>query len=54
MLDSKPHSNGPTMHFLRRILLLLSVLLALAACGKKGQLYLPDAPVKPLPTQSQQ
>lgn len=44
MLDSKPDFNGAAMRFPSRFLLFLCVLFALAACGKKGDLYLPDAP----------
>lgn len=51
MLDSSPDFNGAAMRFPSRFLSLLCVLFALAACGKKGELYLPDAPAQPKPTQ---
>lgn len=35
-----------------RILTVLLVLFFLAGCGKKGALYLPDAPAQSQPTQS--
>lgn len=35
-----------------RILTVLLVLFFLAGCGKKGSLYLPDAPAQSQPTQS--
>jgi predicted small lipoprotein YifL len=37
---------------MRPTLLLLALLLALAGCGKKGALYLPDEPAKPQSSQS--
>ncbi|MCU0840447.1 MAG: lipoprotein [Thiobacillaceae bacterium] len=37
---------------MRSTLLLLSLLLALVGCGKKGALYLPDKPAQPQLTQS--
>jgi predicted small lipoprotein YifL len=40
------------MRFPNQFLALLCVLFALAACGKKGDLYLPDAPAQPQKTQS--
>lgn len=33
-----------------RFILILCALFVLAGCGKKGNLYLPDEPVKPQPT----
>lgn len=33
-----------------RFILILCALFVLAGCGKKGNLYLPDEPVQPLPT----
>lgn len=47
MLDSSPNFNGPIMRFPSQLLALICVLFALAACGKKGELYLPDAPAQP-------
>ncbi len=35
-----------------RILTVLLALFFLAGCGKKGALYLPDAPAQPQPTQT--
>lgn len=52
MLDSGPNFNGPIMRFPNLFLALVCVLLGLAACGKKGNLYLPDAPAQPQQTQS--
>ncbi|MDP2787201.1 MAG: lipoprotein [Pseudomonadota bacterium] len=37
-----------------RIFLLFCVFFALAGCGKKGNLYLPDAPTAPPATQPAQ
>ncbi|HNA82528.1 MAG TPA: lipoprotein [Thiobacillaceae bacterium] len=37
-----------------RLLVLLISLFILAGCGKKGPLYLPDAPVQPVPSQPAQ
>jgi predicted small lipoprotein YifL len=51
MLDSGPNFNGATMRVLPHLLSLVCVLLALTACGKKGDLYLPDAPAHPQQTQ---
>jgi predicted small lipoprotein YifL len=39
------------MRFPSLLLTFICVLFALAACGKKGDLYLPDAPTQPQPTQ---
>ena len=52
MLDSGPDFTGAAMRFPSRYLILSCVLLALAACGKKGDLYLPDTPAKPQQTQA--
>jgi predicted small lipoprotein YifL len=54
MLDSGPNSNGRIMRLLILLLVLVGLLFALTACGKKGDLYLPDAPTKPLHSQSDQ
>jgi predicted small lipoprotein YifL len=37
---------------MRLIPMLLIAVFLLAACGKKGSLYLPDTPTKPVATQS--
>jgi len=37
---------------MRRIPMLLIAVFLLAACGKKGNLYLPDTQTKPVSTQS--
>jgi predicted small lipoprotein YifL len=52
MLDSDPDFNGPIMRFSSQLFVLLCVLFALSACGKKGNLYLPDAPAQPQQTQA--
>jgi len=50
MLDSNPNFNGQIMRSPIQLLALICVVLALSACGKKGDLYLPDAPNQPLQT----
>ena len=52
MLDCRPNSNGLIMRLPLQLLVLAGLLFILAACGKKGQLYLPDAPAQPQHTQS--
>jgi len=52
MLDCRTNSNGLIMRLPLQLLVLAGLLLSLAACGKKGQLYLPDAPAQPQHTQS--
>lgn len=52
MLDSASNSNGLIMRFPSQLFVLICVLFALASCGKKGDLYLPDATPKPQQTQS--
>ncbi|MEW6678896.1 MAG: lipoprotein [Pseudomonadota bacterium] len=39
------------MRFPSQLLLLICVLSALSACGKRGDLYLPDAPAQPQQSQ---
>ena len=52
MLDFPQHFNGPIMRPLTLLGIFLLSLFALAACGKKGNLYLPDAPTQSQSTQS--
>jgi predicted small lipoprotein YifL len=42
------------MRFLPRFFPLLLALIFLAGCGKKGALYMPDAPAQPVSSQSTQ
>lgn len=46
------NSNGLIMRFPSQLFVLICVLFALSACGKKGDLYLPDAPTQSQQTQS--
>lgn len=52
MLDSWPDFNGAAMRFPSPYLILSCAVLLLAACGKKGDLYLPDVPAQPQQTQA--
>jgi predicted small lipoprotein YifL len=52
MLDSATDFNGAIMRVLPYLFSLLCILFALTACGKKGDLYLPDASAQPQQTQT--